>query len=358
MFKRYRKSYVEINLKNIYENIKIVEDRLNEKKVIPVIKANAYGHGMIEVASYLYKKNIDYFAVSLLEEALELRSYIKDCNILVMGVVYEDQLLIASENNITVTLSSYELYEHILDFSLPLKVHLKIDTGMNRLGLKNFEEAQKIISSLIPKDNIYLEGIYTHFSTADCNKEYYLKQLRKFKDFMSLVNYQFPVIHISNSSSAIKYEGDISVTSHVRMGISMYGLTLDQETKFLKNTFRLITKVSQIKRLKKGEFLGYGATYQATEDTLIGVLPIGYGDGLIRKNTNGYVEINSSLYKIVGTICMGQTFIIIDDTVNQDQDVIIMGGMVSIDDVAKRLDTINYEVICQISNRVPREYIE
>ncbi|MFK5884000.1 MAG: alanine racemase, partial [Candidatus Izemoplasma sp.] len=290
MFNLYRKTYVEINLENIYSNFKSVEKILNGKTVIPVVKANAYGHGMIEVSKYLYSKNIDYFAVSLLEEALELRSTLPNIDILVMGVVYPDQLEMISSKNITFTLSNDSLLDKIISFNKPLKLHLKVDTGMNRLGFKNFEKAKQVLEQLSKNKFVNVEGVYTHFATADCDDKYYKKQTNLFDDFINMVNYDFQMIHVSNSSSSIKYETDIKYSTHVRLGISLYGLTLDSETKFLKNTFRLITHVAEFKYLKKDEYLGYGATYQASEDEIIGILPIGYADGLLRNSRDSNVE--------------------------------------------------------------------
>ena len=155
----------------------------------------------------------------------------------------------------------------------------------------------------------------------------------------------------------IKYEKEIPYTTHARLGISLYGLTLDEGMDFLKNTYKLSTQIQEIKHLNKGVKVGYGITYTAKEDEIIGVLPIGYADGFIRKNQGGDVEINNKRYPIVGRICMDQMFIKIDDTITKDDTVVLMGGVVSIDEVANRLETINYEIICQITYRVPKVYL-
>jgi len=173
-----------------------------------------------------------------------------------------------------------------------------------------------------------------------------------------LLNYDFKMIHVSNSSSMIKYEDEIDYTTHTRLGISLYGLTLDEETKFLKNTYKLITRITDIKTLEPGDKVGYGATYTAEQKEIIGILPIGYADGFIRQNQGGDVEINSKRYPIIGRICMDQMFIKIDNTITKKDDVIMFGGLISIDEVAKRLNTINYEIICQITYRVPKTYIK
>ena len=175
---------------------------------------------------------------------------------------------------------------------------------------------------------------------------------------MSNTTHNFSMIHVSNSSSTIKYDSMIDYTTHTRLGISLYGLTLDKNMDFLRNTYRLITHISEIKYLKKGDKVGYGATYTAKNDEIIGILPIGYADGFIRKNQGGYVEVKSERYEIIGRICMDQTIIRINSSIIKEDKVILFGGIVTIDEVAKRLDTINYEVICQITSRVPKVYIK
>lgn len=353
----FRKTVAEINLSNLYDNYKNVSKIVRNKTVIPVVKANAYGHGSVEVTRHLHKNGVDYFAVSLLEEALELREEFEDIDILVMGVVDKKDFHIASRYNITITIESFD---QLIDVTLndQLKVHINVDTGMNRLGFKTDAEILKAFEILRKNKLFYVEGIYTHFSTADDNEEYYNKQLNRFIVILTLIDTKFEMVHISNSSSSLKYEKDYDFTTHTRLGISLYGLSLDSGMDFLKNTYKLKTKVSSISKVRAGDKVGYGATYTALENELIAVLPIGYADGFIRQNNPGDVEINGKRYPIVGRICMDQMFIKIDDTITKDDDVILFGNVVSIDEVANRLHTINYEVICQITYRVPKVYIK
>jgi len=358
MSKTYRKTYVEINLRNIYKNYLSVQKRINHKKIIPVVKANAYGHGVIEVVEHLLSNNIDYFAVSTLEEALELRINFKSIRILVMGVVQREFFEIAIANNFTITLSNFDQLKNLDKLSSVLKVHVKIDSGMNRLGFKTDKDILKMYNFIKRHMNISAEGIYTHFSTADSDFKYYKEQLSRFQRVLDLIPHNFEIIHVSNSSSSIKYEIDIPFTTHVRLGISLYGLTLDQGTGFLEDTYKLVTHIAEIKHLNVGDKVGYGATYTAKEDEIIGVLPIGYADGFIRKNRDNDVEINGKRFKIIGTICMDQMFIKIDETIKKEDDIILFGGLISIDEVASRLETINYEIVCQISYRVPKIYLK
>lgn len=357
MSKIYRKTYAEINLAHIYENYCHIQNMLDKKIIIPVVKANAYGHGAIEVVRFLVEKGIHYFAVSLLEEAIEVRKEFPLVDILIMGHVPKEYFPVSASNNFTILITNMEQLENIIEFDLPLKVHLKIDTGMNRLGFKSNIEIIKAFSILRDHHSIDLEGICTHFATADENKLAYDKQLSRFKEVLSLLQYDFKIVHISNSSSMIKYEKDYDFTTHTRLGISLYGLTLDKETRFLSNTYRLMSQFAEIKYLAAGEKVGYGHTYKATKNEVIGVLPIGYADGFIRQNQGGDVEINGKRYEIIARICMDQLFVKIDDTITIEDQVIIFGGLVSIDEVATRLQTINYEIVCQITSRVPKKYL-
>lgn len=353
---RYRKTFAEINLKNLYQNYLNVVIETNGKKVIPVVKANAYGHGAIEVVDYLVERGVNYFAVSLVEEAVELREKHKDIDILIMGFTHKEDFCFCASNNFTVTISNMDQIDGLMQLDSMLKVHIKIDSGMNRLGFKDDQDIKDVISFMKNHHYIDLLGIYTHFATSDCDVEYYQKQKRRFEEVLEYVDYKFEMIHCGNSSSSIKYEKDIPYTTHTRLGISLYGLTLDKDMDFLKNTYKLCTYISEIKELKKGEKLGYGITYEAKDTEIIGIMPIGYADGFIRMNQGGDVEIKGKRYKIVGRICMDQMFVLIDDSISKEDKVTLFGGMVSIDEVAKRNKTINYEVICQITYRVPKIY--
>ncbi|TNF07432.1 MAG: alanine racemase [Bacillota bacterium] len=354
----YRPTWAEINLDYMWHNVLVVKSKLKQQNIIPVIKANAYGHGAKEVFQFLIRKGIDTFAVSLLEEALELRIINQDVKIIMMGAILNDQLEIASKHNIDITLYSSHIIRDILASTHPLNIHLKIDTGMHRYGLTDEHEILNVIHVLNNHPKHKLIGLYTHFATANENETYYLLQLDRFKNILTQIKQQPKMIHISNSSSALKYEKNYAFTTHIRYGISLYGLTLDEKVDDLKPVMSLKSKVVQIKQLKKDEYLGYGASYQAKKDERIAILPIGYADGFIRKNKKGYVEINKKLYKIVGIICMDACFIKVDETIHEGDTAILFGGLISTDDVAKRLNTINYEVTCQISSRVPRIYIE
>lgn len=354
----YRPTWAEINLDHLWHNIELAKTKLQHQEIIPVIKANAYGHGAKEIFQFLLKKGIQTFAVSLLEEALELRELNGLVKIIMMGPILKEDFIIAAKNNIDVTIYSHEILSEALSAQIPLNIHLKVDTGMHRFGLTDIDDIKEAVNQITHHKFLSFEGIYTHFSTANENETYYKHQLDEMKTVLQNIAHKPKMIHMSNSSSTLKYEKNYDFTTHVRYGISLYGLTLDEPKDDLHPVMSLKSRVVQIKKLKKNDFLGYGASYQAMQDEWIAILPIGYADGLIRKNRNGYVEINQKLYQIVGVICMDACFIKVDEKIKVGDTVTLFGGLVSCDDVAKRLETINYEVTCQISSRVPRIYIE
>jgi alanine racemase len=350
----YRPTWAEINLDHLWHNVLEARKAAPGKEIIPVVKANAYGHGVIPIVSFLHEKGIRIFAVSTLEESLELRNQFKDIDILMMGPILEADLKIASKHHIQITLYDLPIIKAVLNQNLPLTTHLKIDTGMSRYGLVDTEDILKAIHQLSIHPMIDLRGIYTHFATSSEQDALYERQLERFMNLLDLIPNKPKMIHISNSSSIFKREQKLDFTTHVRLGISLYGLSLDNPKPDLKPVMSLKSKVVEIKSLKKGDTVGYGGTYQAFENERIAILPIGYADGFIRRNKTGSIEIRDKKQKIVGIICMDATFVKVDEDVQVGDIATLFGGIITIDDVAKRLNTITYEVITQVSYRVPR----
>ncbi len=359
MSKHYRKTHLEINLINLHKNLTMIQNILSPKSVIPVVKANAYGHGLKDVCKYLIDKGVRYFAVAMIEEALEIREIDSTVDILVMGVVSSADLDTLSKNNLTFTLHNESLYNAVLRYDRPIKFHIKIDTGMNRLGFKSFDKAKEVLINCNKTDLMDVEGVYTHLATADSNHAFAMKQIQRFQTFLEAIpKSELPkMIHLSNSSGALKYEKNINFTTHVRVGISLYGETLEEDIDYLLPTFVLKSQIVEIKRLQKGDKVGYDITYEASEDETIGILPIGYADGVYRHNQGGHIKVSNRTYPIIGRICMDQLFIKIDKFVKINDIVVLMGiGETNIRHIAKRLNTIPHEVLCSVSSRVPRVY--
>jgi len=349
----YRQTYNEINLSNIRNNIKKIINKYNNYNYyFGVVKADAYGHSDLKVVKEIIKGGCNYLAVSSLDEAIRIRKYFSDIPILCLEPIDLKYIRKCYDFNITITISSKEYLFNLLKIDCSkLKIHLKIDTGMNRLGIKTIEECKEIYNLLINSNHI-LEGIYTHIYYAD-DEEKTLTQIRKFKEIISVVK-NVPIIHLANSETLVRYPKPDFVNG-TRLGIIMYGFTSDKSLG-LESTFSVISHVMEIKKVKIGETIGYNGIYKANKDILVGIIPIGYADGIVRANTGRTVFINDKEYKIVGNICMDMLMVEIDESVKVDDKVFVIKDIDHINRIAEYTKTISYEVICLISKRVPKKY--
>ena len=349
---RYRDTYVEINTNNIEYNIKSIINQYNGYDYyFGVVKADCYGHN--DAIKSIISGGCNYLTVAILEEALKIREKYKEIPILCLGIIPKEYLNIAYNNNITITVNSLEYAKEVVDSKLDLKVHIKLNTGMNRLGIKDKQEFIDTFN-LLDSNNINIEGIYTHIYNSS-NKTDTLNQLSKYDQFINSIDKsKVKIFHTSASEALINYD-KLPYINGCRLGLIMYGFTENKNLK-LKSTFKLVSKIIQINKVSKGETVGYNGAYKTDKDTLIGVVQIGYADGIIRKNTGRFVYINNKPYKIVGNICMDMLFVEIDDTVKIGDEVVILKDNKHIEEVSDYLDTIPYEVLCSISKRVPRVY--
>jgi alanine racemase len=345
----YRNTYAKIKLDNIKSNVKTIISNYNDYKYyIGVVKADTYGHNSNEVVKSIIDAGCNYLAVSSLDEALEIRKEL-DTPILCLGIIDSKYIDICIENNIDVTIPSINYFNEIKDKKVTC--HIKIDTGMNRLGIKEKDEFNEIINT---PSNINIKGIFTHIYNAS-NEEDTNKQISKFKEVTSDINLNdIEMVHIAQSDTLINYP-KIDFCNGCRLGIIMYGLT-DSNLELL-DTIELCSEIIDIKKLEKGETVSYNGTYKATEDELIGIVSIGYADGVNRHLTGAYIYINDKKYKIIGNICMDMLMVKIDDTVNIHDKVYIYKDINHIKYLSNYLDTIPYELICNISKRVPRIYM-
>ena len=347
----HRNTYVEVNLNNLEYNVKsLIAKYNNYKYYFGVVKADCYGHGLGAVKAII-AAGCNYLAVATLDEALEIRKEIKDVPILCLGIIDIKYIPLCLENNITITISNLEYLRNIT--SSDIKVHIKINTGMNRLGVDNKEEFNEIYR-LIKEKNLNLEGIYTHIYNTN-SKEDTLNQFKKFEEITSDINLsEIPIVHVG-ASDATEFYMKRDYANGCRLGISMYGL-IDYENMLFKPTFSLYSEVIQINDVQNGT-VGYNGAYKVNDKEKIAVVPVGYADGIIRKNTGRNVYINNRPYKIVGNVCMDMLFVKVDDTVKVGDKVAVIKDIDHIKEIAKHLDTITYEVTCSIGKRVPRIYI-
>jgi len=348
----YRQAWEEINLDNLDFNLAYLKQKIGDKALIAVIKANGYGAGDYQVALRAIAHDAKYLAVASLDEAIALRYKGIKTPILVLGYVFSDQLLAAKKNNITITLTSLLHAQEIIKSRIDgLKIHLKIDTGMNRIGFKNINEVQEALASLKSTNDI--EGIYTHFlDSGITNNPITTKQFNLFKSTIKQLNHSFKYIHTENSDAILDFNDDIS--NAVRAGIAMFGISSYQTQ--LKPVCSLYAKIINIKRVPKGETISYGGTYTTLKDEWIATIPIGYADGLIRQNQDRQVFIEGTSAQIVGRICMDQTMIKVDKPYKIGTIVELFGPNIAITDVAEYLATIPYEILTSVSDRITKIY--
>ncbi|MBR1646097.1 MAG: alanine racemase [Selenomonadaceae bacterium] len=356
----------EINLDAIRHNFTEIRRHLNPaSKLCSVVKANAYGHGAIEVAKVAVECGANFLAVATVDEGLELRRAGFDVPILILGLVPPVAAEIVVENNLTQTVADFELAEKISAAAVKLnrfaKVHLKIETGMGRIGIApdNAVALAKKISAL---PNVELEGVFSHFADADSSdKTFTRQQIEIFADVAEKIRsagVDIKIRHIAESAAILEIpEAHFDM---VRSGIISYGLYPSDEvhrTIELRPAMKLVARVAYVKKISAGTSIGYGREFVAKRDSIIATLPLGYADGYIRAYKNFHVEIRKKLAPIAGRVCMDQTMIDVTDVdgVEVGDEVILFGSdLISIDDAAKHLRTINYEVTCLISSRVPR----
>ena len=351
----YRNTYVEINLENIEHNVKkIITTYSDYQYYFGVVKADCYGHDNIQTVKSIIKGGCNYLCVATLDEALEIRKELKEIPILCLGVIDKQYIDLCIEKNIVITIPSLNYIEELDDIDTAnLKVHLKINTGMNRLGIKDEKDLKKVYKIATSK-KINIEGIYTHIYKAS-DEEKYNKQIDTFEKIIHVIPLEeIKVIHTSASEAMSNYRKPKDVNG-CRLGIIMYGFSNKKEL-CLKSTFALKSQVVQINDLKPGEIVGYNGIYEAKENEKIAVISIGYADGIIRKNTGRTVFINEKEYPIVGNVCMDMLFVKIDDKVKLYDEVEVLKDVEHIEKVANHLETIPYEVLCSIGKRVPRIY--
>lgn len=370
----YRDTWVEINLDSIRANIKSIKNTLsNNVKIMAVVKANGYGHGAFHVAQSALEAGAEYLGVAILDEALALREQGIEAPILVLGWVRPCDINIAADQQISLTVFQKDWLveaDQYYNSNNEVHFHLKFDTGMGRIGIRSKNEGKDVIDYLKQNDRYLIEGVYTHFATADeKKKDYFNMQYTRFLTVLSWleewkVNVSY--IHCGNSATTIRFPDQVFTMA--RVGIAMYGLTPSQEINDeipfpLEEAFSFHSKVVHIKKVEANEGISYGATYKTMQEEWIATIPVGYADGWIRKNgTNGYILVGGQKAPIVGRVCMDQLMVRVSERVAVGTKVTLIGAQgklkISVDDIAARLDTINYEVPLMISSRVPRVFIK
>lgn len=372
---QYYRVHAVIDLDAVCHNINEVKRVIGPGvKVMPVIKADGYGHGAVPIAKELNKIGVDAFAVAILEEGITLRNHGIKQPIVILGYTSEYQYSSLIQYEIEPTVFCYEMAESLSKIASTLgkdaKVHIKLDTGMNRIGFKPTKESLEIVKKIARLPNIRIEGIFTHFACADeADKTSARKQKAKYDQFISWLleeGIDIPVKHVSNSACIIDMEN--WRMDMVRSGIITYGLYPSEEVAKdvldLKPAMKLKTHIVHIKEVEAGEGISYNHTFITERKTKIATIPVGYADGYPRAlSSKGRVLIRGQYAPIIGRICMDQFMVDVTDIegVSVMDDVTLIGAdgnnEIFVEEIADISRTINYEIVCGISKRVPRVYI-
>ncbi len=373
--KMTRPVWAEINLDHLAHNMREVR-RLTKQDVLctAVIKADGYGHGALEIGQTLLDNGADRFAVATLSEAIQLKKQFPKVAILILGYTPNHLLSKVLTADLIQTIYNYEQAAYFSELAVEqkkkAKVHIKIDTGMHRIGMKVSSESADIIEKMSQLPNLEIEGIFTHFATADdVDKTYTNRQVKAYNlmlEELAARGVDIPIKHVSNSAAII----DLPELNYnmVRAGIMLYGLYPSDEVKKtnvdLKQVMSLKAMISHVKMLPADEGISYGLKYTTRGEEQIASIPIGYADGFTRMfSGKAKALFQGNVVDIVGRICMDQCMLNVSGLSCKEGDVVTLfgedsGNAITIDQVAAYIGTINYEIVCMIDKRVPRVYTQ
>lgn len=385
----YRKTYIEINLDNLCDNIKNIVNTFNDYKYyIGVIKGNAYGHGEY-IAKYITECGINYLAVSTLEEAINVRKYVdKDFPILCLQPINLDYIDEVIKNNITICISNIEYFNKLKEMKLDSKIkfHLKLNTGMNRLGVSNIDEVNQIFNE--DNKNLEFEGIFTHLCTNGVYDDLYDKQVKKFKELTSEIDLsKIKIVHVARSTTLDFYD-KLDMCNGCRIGIMMYGIssTFPNNNGFrgklrnikyenirkkynlpipnsscktnLKQALSLKSEVIEVQKVTYGDYVGYGSNTRLDSDGFVATIPIGYSDGLLTNYNNFYIYINNKKYKVIGSINMGMISVSVDESVKIGDIVTVISDKDNYKSLARCFNVTPYVLLTNLNKNIPRIYIK
>ena len=363
---------LEIDLNAVIHNLNYYRCKLSEKtKIMAMVKAFSYGSGSFEIANALQFHNVDYLAVAYADEGVELRKAGITLPIMVMNPE-EQSFDVILKNELEPEIYSYRILQlfinaidnHLIDKTKEIPIHIKLDTGMHRLGFE-LKDIDLLVELLKNNLNIVVKSVFSHFAASENPEmdEFTIQQLNIFNKMCDILNDRLGISfikHISNSAAILRFPD--AHLDMVRLGLGLYGIaSVGFEQSELQNVSTLRTIISQIKRISLNDTVGYGRKWKALRDTTIAILPIGYADGLSRQlsNGNGKVLVNNQFAPIIGNICMDMCMVDITDiNANENDDVIIFGEKYSVTDIANDMGTIPYEVLTSISRRVKRVYFQ
>ncbi|TAL70550.1 MAG: alanine racemase [Bacteroidetes bacterium] len=366
-----RSTIAVINLSNLKHNLNRIRELAPNSKVMAIVKANAYGHGIVEISKSLEKFGVDYLGVAFADEGIIIKEAGVNVPVVVLVPTFPDEAKKFVEYDLQASVSTYEFVQELSAEAIKagkrVPVHLCIGTGMNREGIQPVDTVQ-CMEKCNGMKNINFVGVCTHFATSSTDPVFVKRQLRLFNDTLDSLKqagYSFSIIHTANSGAIANHpESHFSI---VRPGMSIYGYPPIPELsdKFdVKPILTLKTKVVMMRRIRKGESVGYDRLFISPEPTTIATIPVGYGDGYFKTLTNkSQCLINGKRYNLVGTVCMDECMVDVgDDEINVGDEVVLLGKQgneeITAFELANKIGTIQYEILTAISARVPRLYIE
>lgn len=371
----YYRVQANINLDTIRNNIINVRNSINKNtKLMVIVKADAYGHGAVAVSKALENGIVDAYGVAIIEEAIELRKAGITKPILILGFTPKEQYNLVISYDVMQTVYQYEMAKDFAKEAIrqgkTAKIHIKVDTGMSRLGFSDTYESIKIIKQIASLEGIYIDGLFSHFAKADeADKESARLQIQRFKRFNDLLRDEgihIPIRHISNSAGVIEFpEAEYDM---VRCGIVTYGIYPSDEVNHsslnLIPAMELKSHVVYIKEVEAGTGISYGSTYITNRKTKVATIPVGYADGYSRNMSNvGKVIIRGQYAPIIGRICMDYFMVDVTDIegVSQGDVVTLLGkegdSVISVETLAKWSHSFPYELVCTVGKRIPRVYL-
>lgn len=365
-----RATVLEIDLGAIHHNYELLKKLVAPARCMAVLKANAYGHGLIETAKYLEARGVDYFGVALVEEGLELRRAGIKSPIHVFGGILSEQIDIYLKHDLDITASSIDKLKAIDVTAAKLKkrakVHLKIDTGMGRIGV-NYKNVSAFFEGIRTATHCEITGVFSHLATAEeLDRTFAEEQIQRFmqcKEMLQKMGVSAPLFHLANSAGTINFKN--AHFDMVRTGLALYGINPVPDTPIdVKPALTLKSKIVYFKVVDAGTPISYGGTWKAPIMTRIVTVPIGYGDGFFRALSNkGFVLIRGKRYPIVGRVCMDQMMVDIgwDEAFNGDE-VVLIGSQgseeITVSEIASLAGTVEHEVLTSTNLRVPRAFKE
>ena len=375
MFRNYRPVWEEVNLDNLTYNIGQIKSKVGSKGLIGVVKADAYGHGAVEVSQVLLENGVERLAVAVLDEAIELRKNGIKSPIMVLGIIPHTLISDVVDYDVESITPSYEyacqLSKEAVDKGKIAKIHIAVDTGMGRIGFLINDDSVDEVYKISQLPNIEIQSLFSHFSTADeTDKTYTHEQFEKYKLFYEKLTDKGIKINMRDiANRAAIMELPDTYCDSVRPGIIIYGYypshEVDKNQLNIKPLMTLKANVVHVKTLEVGQYVGYGRKFKADRKSVIATLPIGYADGYTRRLFGeAKVIVNGKFAPVVGNICMDQCMVDVTDVgeVNVGDEVVLLGEKDGLkfdaEDAAQILGTISYEILCMMNKRIPRVYIK